>query len=232
MYLYQNFLLKIKAVEGSGSEGASKYMGEGVTYGVFLVIFLNACAYWRACVRLLTHGIRRRTQLLTSSRCNVVIWCRIEHWWHHHMTSLWHHRPCYDVIGFPYIRHRTWPIGDLPHLGLRVHLTLVRGSTAGYSCMLGSTCWRIPISGAYFLQLYLIGLLLLRASPRALTPQNAPTHPMSVISSTSCALHTGLTSLQLVPMSTILAVQVYIFGSVSPPGWHIILPRGTHHIYI
>ena len=30
------FLLNIKAVEGSGSEGASKYMGEGVTYGVFL----------------------------------------------------------------------------------------------------------------------------------------------------------------------------------------------------
>ena len=32
-------------------------------------------------------------------------------------------------------------------------------------------------------------------------------------------------------MSTIPAVQVYIFGSVSPPGLHIILPRGTHHIY-
>ena len=25
-----------EAVEGSGSEGAPKYMGEGVTYGVFL----------------------------------------------------------------------------------------------------------------------------------------------------------------------------------------------------
>ena len=41
MYLYRNFLLKIKTVEGSGSEGASKYMGEGVTYGVLLVIFLH-----------------------------------------------------------------------------------------------------------------------------------------------------------------------------------------------
>ena len=30
------FLLNIKAVEGSGSEGTSKYVGEGVTYGVFL----------------------------------------------------------------------------------------------------------------------------------------------------------------------------------------------------
>ena len=43
MYLYRNFLLKIKAVEGSGSEGASKYVGEGVTCGVFLVIFLDVC---------------------------------------------------------------------------------------------------------------------------------------------------------------------------------------------
>ena len=42
------FLLNIKAVEGSGSEGASKYMGEGVTYRVFLgtlSIFSHACAY-------------------------------------------------------------------------------------------------------------------------------------------------------------------------------------------
>ena len=30
------FLLNIKAVEGSGSEGASKYVGEGVTYRVLL----------------------------------------------------------------------------------------------------------------------------------------------------------------------------------------------------
>ena len=39
------FVKNIKVVEGSGSEGASKYVGEGVTYGVFLVIFLNARAY-------------------------------------------------------------------------------------------------------------------------------------------------------------------------------------------
>ena len=33
------FLSKIKAVEGSGSEGASKYMGEGVTYGSHFILF-------------------------------------------------------------------------------------------------------------------------------------------------------------------------------------------------
>ena len=137
---------------------------------------------------------------------------------------LWHHR-------IPYIRRHAWPIEDLPHLGLRVHLTSVQSSTAGYSCMLGSTRWRVPVSGAYFLQLYLIGLLSW-ASPRALMPRNTPTHPVSVISSTSRAVRTGPTSFRLVPVSTIPAVQVYIFGSVSPPGRHIILPRGTHHIYI
>ena len=142
-----------------------------VTCGVFLVIFWDACTYWCARVRLLTHGVRRCTQLLTSSRCNVMIRCHIEHQWHHHMMSLWHHRPCYDVIGLPYIRRHAWPIEDLPHLGLRVHLTSVQSSTAGYLFMLGSTHWCIPISGAYFLQLYLIGLLLLWASPRALTPK-------------------------------------------------------------
>ena len=144
------------------------------------------------------------------------------------MTSralLWCHRiPLYKT---PRMACR----GFLPHLGLRVHLTLVQSSTAGYSCMLGLTCWCVPASGACFLQLYLIGLLLLWASPQALTPRNAPTHPVSVISSTSRAIHTGLTSFWLVPMSTIPAVQVYIFGSVSPPGQHI-LPHGQHHIYI
>ena len=67
MYLYRDFLLKIKAVEGSGSEGASKYVGEGVTYGVLLVIFLHACACRRAHIRLLMRGVGRRIQLLTSS---------------------------------------------------------------------------------------------------------------------------------------------------------------------
>ena len=38
------FCLNIKAVEGSGSEGASKYVWEVVTYGVFMVVFLYACA--------------------------------------------------------------------------------------------------------------------------------------------------------------------------------------------
>ena len=73
------FCLDIKAVEGSGSEGASKYVGEGVTYGVFMVVFLYARACRRARVRLLTRDVGGHAQLLTSSRRNVVIWCRIEH---------------------------------------------------------------------------------------------------------------------------------------------------------
>ena len=39
-------LFNNKVVEGSGSEGASKYMGEGVTYRVFLgilIAFLHMC---------------------------------------------------------------------------------------------------------------------------------------------------------------------------------------------
>ena len=146
------------------------------------------------------------------------------------MTSLWHHGPCYDIIGFPYIRCRAWPMRD-SYLTweLRVHFTLVPSSTAGYSCMLGLMRWRFPASGAYFLRLYLIGLLLLWASPQALMPWNTPTHPVSVIWSTSRAVRTGPTSFWLVPVSTILAVQVYIFGSVLPLGRHIILLCGTHH---
>ena len=49
-------------------------------------------------------------------------------------------------------------------------------------------------------------------------PRNTPTHPVSVISNTLSAVRTGLTSFRLVPMSTVPAVQVYIFGSISPPG--------------
>ena len=33
------FLSKIKAVEGSGSEGTSKYVWEGVTYGSHFILF-------------------------------------------------------------------------------------------------------------------------------------------------------------------------------------------------
>ena len=79
VYLYRNLCLNIKAVEGSGSEGASKYVGEGVTYGVFMVVFLHARACRRVRIRLLTRDVGRRAQLLMSSRRNVVIWCRKEH---------------------------------------------------------------------------------------------------------------------------------------------------------
>ena len=64
------FLLNIKAVEGSGSEGTSKYVGEGVTYGVFLEklsVFAHAC--------LLMRHVSRHAQLLTLSQRNIVEWC-------------------------------------------------------------------------------------------------------------------------------------------------------------
>ena len=36
-----------KVVEGSGSVGASKYVGEGVTYGVFCAVFLGTVVVFR-----------------------------------------------------------------------------------------------------------------------------------------------------------------------------------------
>ena len=138
----------------------------------------------------------------------------------------WHHRPCYDVIGFPYIRRRTWPIKDLPHLGLRVHF----GSEfdcrvfvhARIDALMCPRFWSL-LPSIVFDWVVIIWPLHIDA------PQNTLTHPVSVISNTPHAIRTGLTSFRLVPVSTVPAVKVYIFGSVSPLGWHIILPRGTHH---
>ena len=75
-------------------------------------------------------------------------------------------------------------------------------------------------------------IVIIVSAHYALMPQNTPTHPMSIISNTLRAVGTGLTSFWLVPVSTVPAVQVYIFGSVLPPGGHIILPHGTHHTHI
>ena len=52
----------------------------------------------------------------------------------------------------------------------------------------------------------------------ASTPLNTPLHPVSITSTTLHAVCTGLSSFRLVPVSTVPAVQVYIFGSVSPLG--------------
>ena len=62
-----------------------------------------------------------------------------------------------------------------------------------------------------------------------LMPLDIPLHPVSVTSTTLRAVCTGMSSFQLVPVSAVPAVQVYIFGSVSPPWQHIVLPHGTHH---
>ena len=43
------FAINNKVVEGSGSEGTPKYVGEGVTYGVFLGVLIEFFACVRAC---------------------------------------------------------------------------------------------------------------------------------------------------------------------------------------
>ena len=47
MYFCIQNLVGNKAVEGSGSVGASKYVGEGVTYRVFYVVFLGTLVIFR-----------------------------------------------------------------------------------------------------------------------------------------------------------------------------------------
>ena len=42
------FAINNKVVEGSGGKGAPKYMGEGVTYGVFLGVLITFFAYTHA----------------------------------------------------------------------------------------------------------------------------------------------------------------------------------------
>ena len=141
----------------------------------------------------------------------------------------WHHRPCYDIIGFPYIRHRAWPIRDLPHPGLRVHF----GSE--FDCRVSVHARIDALTHPRFWSLLpsiVLNWVVIIVSVRyELTPRNTPTHPVSVISNTLHAVHTGLTSFQLVPVSTIPAVQVYIFGSVSPPG-NTSSSRMAHITYI
>ena len=71
-------------------------------------------------------------------------------------------------------------------------------------------------------------VIIVSVSPSIDAPKRAdPSHECNL--EYFMAVRTGLTSFRLVPVSTVPAVQVYIFGSVSPPGWHIILPCGTHH---
>ena len=120
--------------------------------------------------------------------------------------------------------------GNLPHLGLRVHF----GSE--FDCRVFvhariDTLMR-PCFWSLLPSIVFDWVVIIVSVRYASMPQNTPTHPVSVTSHTLRAVRTGLTSFRLVPVSTVPAVQVYIFGSVSPPGRHIILPRGTHHIYI
>ena len=61
------------------------------------------------------------------------------------MTCSWHHSPCYDIIGFPYIRRHAWPIKDqLTYFTWGLGFTSVLSSTAGYSCTRGLTRRHAP----------------------------------------------------------------------------------------
>ena len=96
-----------KVVEGSGSEGAPKYVGEGVTYRVFLGIlprFLHARAFWHALHQLSAH--------VCLCCHDVTSWYDVtwEYRWHHPMTYSWHHRLRHDIMGLAYKRHCAGPL--------------------------------------------------------------------------------------------------------------------------
>ena len=71
MYFFIQNLVGNKAVEGSGSVGASKYMGEGVTYGVFYAVFMGTLVIFRTRVpadmpRQQAHPVRLCCHNVTS----------------------------------------------------------------------------------------------------------------------------------------------------------------------
>ena len=72
-------------------------------------------------------------------------------------------------------------------------------------------------------------VIIVSVSPSVDATKHADTSRECYLEYFMRAICTGPTSFWLVPVSTIPAVQVYIFGSVSPLGQHIILPHGTHH---
>ena len=117
--------------------------------------------------------------------------------------------------------------GNLPYLGLGVHF----GSEfdcrvfvhARIDVLMRPHFWSLLPSSVFNWVVIIVSVHYVSM------PLNTPLHPVSVTSTTLCAICTGLSSFRLVPMSTIPAVQVYIFGSISLLGRHIILPRGTHH---
>ena len=118
----------------------------------------------------------------------------------------------------------------LPHLGLRVHLTLVRGSTARVfmhariDTLTRPRFWSLLPSTILDWVVIIVSISL---SVDVL--KHTDTSRECYLEYFTCPVRTGSTSFWLVPVSTVPAVLVYIFGSVSLPGQHIILLHGTHH---
>ena len=106
--------------------------------------------------------------------------------------------------------------GNLPYLGLWVHF----GSEfdcrvfmhARIDALMHPCFWSLLPSSVFDWVVIIVSVC------DALMPLDTPLHPMSITLTTLHAVCTGLSSFKLVPMSTVLAVQVYIFGSVSLPG--------------
>ena len=117
--------------------------------------------------------------------------------------------------------------GNLPHLGLRVHFSSKFDCRvfvhARIDALTRPRFWSLLPSTIF------VWVVITVCIHYALMPLNTPIHPVSIISNTLCAVRTGLTSFWLVPMSTVPVVQVYIFGSISLPGQHIILPYVAQH---
>ena len=111
-------------------------------------------------------------------------------------------------------------LGNLPYLGLGVHF----GSELDCRVFMHTRIDALTCPCFW--------VVIIVSVRHASMPLDTLLHPVSITLTTLHTVCTGLSSFQLVPMSTVLAVQVYIFGSLLPPTRHIILPRGTHQTYI
>ena len=116
---------------------------------------------------------------------------------------------------------------DLLHLGLGVHFSSEFDCRVFVHARINALMR--PHSRSLLPSSVFVWVIIIVSVRDMLTPSNTLTHPVSITSITLRATFTGLSSFQLVPVSTFPSVQGYIFRSISPPGRHIILLRGSHH---
>ena len=132
----------------------------------------------------------------------------------------WHHR-------FPYKRHHAWPFRDLTWPGTWVHFGSEFDSIlrvlmhARIDVLMHPRFWSLLPSSV------LDWVVIIVSVHNASMPLNTLLHPVRVTSITLCTIFTGLSSFRLVLVSTVPSVKGL---NLWTPGWHIILPCGTHHI--